>query len=358
MEAQILDVSSPLWIQTLQKLPHDIYQLPGYVLLEAERISAIPEAILIAEDEKLFFLPYLLRNCDQVFPEILVGDHFDIVSPYGYPGFLMSKAAENTPGFLDAAMNLAKQALHHKGVCSAFLRLHPILNQDIAALFQPNPFILCGETISIDLTLSEAQLWNHTRPDHRNKINRCQRLGLVARMVSCSEYLKEFTQIYMETMERVSATKGYLEFDYSYFARLHDLLGDALQLCIVEADNQIISAGLYTESCGIVQALFGGTKTEFLKHSPTSLETHHVRTWAKERGNQFLHLGGGLGSAKDRLYEFKAGFSRQSHPFYTLRLILNEQKYFTLTSLRAKLLNCQPETLLQSNFFPAYRSQI
>lgn len=358
MDLQVINVSSPLWMQSLQQIPHDIYQLPGYVFLEAERTHSIPEAILISEGEKLFFVPYLLRNCDGISPETWTIDCFDIISPYGYPGILISEAAANSPGFSDAAMNLTKQILKDRGVCSVFLRLHPTLNQNISNYFQSDLFTLTGETVSIDLSLSEAQLWNQTRPDHRNKINRCRRLGLTARMVSCKTHLEEFTTIYMETMSRVGATAGYLEFDYSYFSCLYNQLGNMLHLCVVEFEDQIISAGLYTEFCGIVQALFGGAKTEFLKQSPTSLETDYVRHWAKQRGNHVLHLGGGLGGSNDRLYEFKAGFSKQRHSFVTLRLIVDEEKYFDLVALRAKTLNCQPEMLLQSNFFPAYRSCI
>jgi hypothetical protein len=84
---------------------------------------------------------------------------------------------------------------------------------------------------------------------------------------------------------------------------------------------------------------------------------HFVRLWAKERGNEFLHLGGGVGGTKeDKLYVFKSGFSRQRHPFLTLRLITDEEKYLHLTHLRAKALNMQVDSLLNSSFFPAYRA--
>lgn len=81
----------------------------------------------------------------------------------------------------------------------------------------------------------------------------------------------------------------------------------------------------------------------------------YVRYWGKERGNKVLHLGGGVGSAKDSLYEFKAGFSKQSHSFITLSLVIDEKQYRYLVNLRAKGLSLLAEDLLQSNFFPAYR---
>jgi hypothetical protein len=359
MNPQIIDSSNPLWVQTLQVLSHDIYHLPGYATLEARRTQTIPEAIVITENDRILFAPYLLRRCDDILPEHLITeDLFDVVSPYGYPGILLSEAAIADPNFLDRALNLIKQVFQEKGVCSAFFRLHPILNQSFQELTVPETFTFTGETVSIDLTLSESELWHHTCKDHRNKINRCKRFGLTARMIPCTQNnIQIFTEIYLETMERVGAKREYLAFDYNYFAALSKTLEGMLYLNIVESeDQQITSAGLYTECHGIVQAIFGGTKTEFLKQSPTCLETDYVRSWAKARGNQFLHLGGGVGGSQDRLYRFKAGFSRQRYPFMTLRLITDHVKYHHLVELRAKALNTQPEVLFQSNFFPVYRS--
>jgi hypothetical protein len=42
-----------------------------------------------------------------------------------------------------------------------------------------------------------------------------------------------------------------------YFVGLSEALGENLHLCLVECDNQIISAGLYSEYNRIVQAHWG-----------------------------------------------------------------------------------------------------
>jgi hypothetical protein len=357
MDCHILDLSDPLWMQTLQAVPHDIYHLPGYLFVESQRTNAISEAILITDRECLFFVPYLLRNCDTLLPNELFTEYFDVVSPYGYPGFLLNESGWSTPGFADTALTLLKRVLREKGICSAFFRLHPILNQGIDSILQPETVTFNGETVSIDLTLSDAQLWNQTRSDHRNKINRCRREGMTARVVSCDEdSLQVLTDIYIETMSRVGAADGYLEFNYDYFLQLNSAIANTLYICLVESDRQIVSAGLYSECCGIVQAVFGGTKTEFLRYSPTTLETEQVKQWAKARGDRVLHLGGGLGGSKDRLYDFKAGFSKQRHSFLTARLIIDAERYADLTTRRAKTLNVSPDELLQSHFFPAYRA--
>lgn len=356
MKFQLINLSNPLWMQTLKTIQHDIYHLPEYIALEARRTQTNPEAILITEDEKLIFVPYLVRQCNDLFGQnLMTKEVFDIVSPYGYPGILWSEAATNTPKFIEQAINQLTEVLQTKGVCSAFFRLHPILNKSIQEVW--NSFFLqaTGETVSVNLSLSTAEIWQQTRPEHRNKINRCKRTGFKAKMVKFKPYIKEFIEIYEETMERVGAAKLYY-FGYNYFLELADALGARLHLCLVELDNQITCAGLFTECCGIVQYHLGGTKNQFLQQAPSKLMFDYVRFWAKERGNEVFHLGGGVGSAKDSLYHFKAGFSKQRHTFTTLRLITDEIKYRELVELRAKTLNTKAATLLTSSFFPAYRS--
>ncbi|ARV62590.1 FemAB family protein [Nostocales cyanobacterium HT-58-2] len=357
MNIQVIELENDLWLQTLQEIRHDFYHLPEYVYLESKRTNTIPEAILITEGEKKFFVPYLLRKCNDILPEeVKSADIFDVISPYGYPGILLNQAAINTPGFPDAALDAMKQEFHSRGICSAFFRLHPILNESFTKIFKAGTFTVNGETVSIDLRI--ANLWSQTRKGHRSTINKCKRLGMIAKIVPFQEYLDEFVAIYEETMTRVNATTGYYSFSSEYFNRMNDLLGGTLHLCIVEYEEQVACVGLYTECCGIVQSTLGGTRNHFVHLSPGSLETDYARYWAQERGNEFLHLGGGVGgSTEDSLYTFKSGFSQLSHKFLTLRLIINEEKYHHLVHLRAKLLEVTPSDLLQSGFFPAYRSR-
>lgn len=353
MSHQVIDLSNPLWLQTLKKIRHDIYHLPEYLDLESKRTKSTPEAILISDEEKVFFLPYLLRQCSDIGDQNLTTPEVDIVSPYGYPGILLNEAAASTPEFLDFAMNKLSHVLCNKQVCSAFLRLHPILNDGFNDC--NSDCQVSGATVSIDLRRAETEIWHQTRAEHRNKINKCKRAGFTARMVPFKQYINEFNAIYEETMTRVGAIKLYF-FGYEYFWHLKDALGEKLHLCIVERNEEITCAGLFTECCGIVQYHLGGTKNTFLRQAPSKLMFDHVRFWAKERGNEVFHLGGGVGGSKDSLYHFKAGFSKQRHTFLTLRLITDKRRYLHLVELRAKFLNTKVEKLLMTDFFPAYRS--
>ena len=354
MKIAVLSVDDTLWSATLSQLTHDVYHLPDYVALDAQRTKTLPQAFLLQENNKIFFAPYLLRSCSDII-DCLSSEVYDVISPYGYPGILMSDAAVENPEFPDFALQQFCHTLKELNVCSAFLRQHPILSNRFAKVFQSYPLSENGKTVSIDLTLDENQIWAKTRRGHQSTINKCMRLGLSARTVPINEYLDEFIAIYEETMNRVQAKDNYY-FGRDYFQGLLKL-GDQVHLGIVELEDKVVSACLFFESCGIVQAHLGGTKTEFLKQSPFNLLLHYMRLWAKARGNQYLHIGGGVGGKKDNLYTFKSGFSKQRHEFYTLRSVVDTERYHDLLQHRAKSINKSVEDLQRSQFFPAYRAE-
>ena len=353
MNIVTLDVQNPLWSATLAQLPHDVYHLPDYVALDAKRTETIPEAFLLQEDNKIFFAPYLLRSCSDILGTA-EAEIYDIISPYGYPGILMSQGALDNPEFPDFALQKFSSTLQERGVCSAFLRLHPILGEGFAKVFQSDRLSENGQTVSMDLTLDEGQIWAKTRRGHQSTINKCIRLGLKARTVPYAEYIDEFIAIYEETMNRVKAKDSYY-FSRDYFEGLLKL-EDKIHLGIVEQEEEIVCACLFFESCGIVQAHLGGTKSEFLKQSPFNLLLHQMRLWAKARGNKYLHIGGGVGGKKDNLYTFKSGFSKQRHEFFTLRSVVDPERYNDLLHFRAKAIDKSVAELKSTQFFPAYRA--
>lgn len=355
MTSEIIDTKNPLWQENLNLLRHDVYHLPQYVQIEAVRNDSLAQAFLFIDGDRIFFLPYLVRSCASIAK--LESDNppiFDVISPYGYPSLLLSESAKLDPEFANNAFNELKKAWKARGICSAFIRLHPILSKGFEDIFAPGTLTDNGETISMDLTLSVEEIWAHTRRGHQSTINKCKRIGFTGRMVALETHIDEFMEVYQETMQRVSAKEFYY-FDRHYLQELSKL-GDALHLCLVEQSGKVASACLFFECDRIIQAHLGGTKNEFLSQSPFCFLLDYVRYWAKERGNEYFHIGGGVGSNKDSVHRFKAGFSRQKHNFLTLRAIVDRQKYDSLVNYRSRALNVSPEQLEAANFFPAYRA--
>lgn len=346
MQIDVLTIDDPRWPHALSLLGHDFYHRPDYVRLDAARLEARPEAFLAEAGERRFFVPYLLRSCE--------GSQTiqDAISPYGYSGILLSEHGRDT-AFAADALAAFQQTLADGGVCSAFLRMHPILGAGFDTLFPPGTFVDSSETVAVDLQLEEDALWKNVRQGHQETIKKCRKLGYVARFVPPIEVLDEFTVLYEQTMDRVKAKDSYY-FSRAYFTALAAL--PDVHCCIIESDSIIAAACLFFECGGIVQAHLGGTRTEFLSKSPFHMTLHQATLWGKARGNRWLHLGGGVGGTNDTLLRFKAGFSPTRFHFLTARLITHPGHYRELVEARARTLNTPSETLLASSFFPAYRS--
>ena len=358
MDYKILDPNSIQWQKLLNSIAHDIYQLPEYLALEAKRTNSIPQAFLASDNGKIFFVSFLIRSCQNIID--LEPGIFDVISPYGYPGIILNQAAQKDSKFCISALEKFRYYLNEQNICSGFFRLHPILNENLQHIFAPNTFLNNGITVSVDLARSQEKIWQDTKYNHRQKIKRClNENSLTAKIIKFWQGIDIFCQLYNETMVRVGAKDSYYSFNYEYFQQMNSVMGDRLYLCLVKsALGEPASAVLYTGCGNIVQAAFAGNSNKFIQQSPGILAIDTIRWWAKDRGYKYFHLGGGVDGCRDGLYQFKAGFSRLRHYFYTLRLIIDQEKYDYLINSTAKSNNIAVAKLKDSTFFPAYRNPL
>lgn len=356
MDALHFEINDPRWREALGRIAHDFYHLPEYSALECATTPAQPRAFWCGDGEREVFLPYLLRSCASLFPGSALAERtHDAVSPYGYPGLLLSDAARQSPEFVQKAMQLLSETLRAQSVCSAFFRMNPLLSAGFAELFPANFFPVPSKTVGIDLTLDSAVIWKNIRDGHQWAIKKCKKLGFQARMVPLSENIEAFMDVYKETMDRVQARDSYY-FGREYFEKL-GAMPESVHYCIVDFEGTAAAACVFFECGGIVQAHLGGTKSAFLSKSPFQLALHHAMEWAKARGNRYFHLGGGVGGTDDRLLNFKRGFSDLTFLFFTLRMITNEEDYRALTALSAQAAGVPVEDRLRGEYFPVYRTR-
>jgi ribosomal protein S18 acetylase RimI-like enzyme len=338
LKGTLLDVDAPEWETALRAAQHDFYHLPAYAALSAVHEGGHPRALFVSDGERTMLLPLIIRA--------IPGGSIDATSPYGYPGPV--GIGTDDPAFLRVALVAGLHVLREAGLVSAFVRLHPLLNPLPPTAI--GTLVRHGETVSIDLTLPPEEQWAQTRLNHRRDITRAMRLGYIARMDEDWRHLDSFRHLYRATMSRRSAASFYY-FDDAYFDSLRQALGERLHLCVVEKDGIIAAAGLFVETNGIVQYHLSGTSDAFHQVQPTKLMMHFVRGWASDRGNQTLHLGGGVGGDNDSLLQFKFGFSPVHHTFATLRMVIDESEYGRLVAARDPML----DPGARSGFFPLYR---
>jgi hypothetical protein len=347
MELELLTPADHRWHAFVRYVPHDFYHLPGYVRLAAAQDGGQPEAVLITEGDSWFFLPYVIRDLAGVAKS---GGHLrDISSPYGYPCPLMREARA---GFLEAAIRRWVDAMRAHHTVTGFFRLHPLFPEHVEALRTFGILRQQGKTVAIDLTRSHEQIWRQVRQNHQRNIARSRQRGLTVTMACSAGAFAEFEVVYRESMERVGADEYYY-FPPSYFQELHRVLGESLWTCTARrCDGDAVASILLVECGPIVQYHLGGTRTAALALAPTKLLFDHAWRWAKARGRNFLHLGGGVGCAEDSLFYFKAGFSDRHLPFCTWRVVFLDDVYRSLEARRPEegLSTSRPE------FFPSYRA--
>ena len=359
MRCEFVGPDSSLWSRFLADSTHDFYHLPKYVALSArDRLCApdadgVPLAFHAEDDDGHRFLTVLVvrplpKSLESPSPQ------FDAITPYGYASPLVIHRGDvPIEQFVGEAIVGLCDGLRSRGIVGAFIRTHPTIPFPLEPLRNSGCLVQHGQTVYIDLTLPQEELWHQTRAGHRSEINRARKKGFTVEIQPDWNDFEEFFRAYTETMSRVSASEHYF-FSREYFAELRRSIGDVLHLAICHKDGVVTCGGIFSEVCGIVQYHLSGTTEEFHSQYPTKVMLDSVRTWAKERGNHTMHLGGGYGGSEDSLFLFKAGFSHLRAPFYTWRLISDPNTYQQLSrqwEARAGTPASPPE-----GFFPAYRA--
>jgi hypothetical protein len=338
-----------------QTTHYDFYHLPGYHALAEQ--SGEGTAILFGytEDEYVIALPLLLRAVEQVPGLEQSGKQWvDATSVYGYAGPLTSH--------LEVPQSVVRTFQHHLAnafrecnIVASFSRLHPLVPQQRGVLDAVGECVPIGQTVSIDLTLTVEQQRSQYKKGHRSDVNKLKRQGFTCVIDAAGDYLDEFIAIYHETMQRVNASDAYF-FDRAYFEGLLEALGPQqvyVVACLLE--QQVVCAGLFTLIHGIVQYHLSGSREGFGRIAPSKLMLDTVRLWATEQGAHVLHLGGGVGSREDSLFQFKAGFSDRRHPFEIWRWVVQPEIYQHLNTMRETWLVEHGLQFASSGFFPLYR---
>ncbi|PYE36715.1 GNAT family N-acetyltransferase [Psychrobacter fozii] len=330
------------WDKQISDYHFDVYHLSGWIAASAVVDKGMPQGIVAHYKDKKVFLPIIIREIDS--------EHWDATSTYGYGGPVMDKTL--TDAQLDLVLEGIRAFLFEKGCVSLFMRLHPIINKEW--LPTVGKALTHGLTLMSDLTKSEEEHWSETQNRHRRGIKKAMKMEVVTKIESLAkESAMVFSNIYKETMEHVNASQYYF-FDDNYFFNLFENLQDRILLITAYQDGKAIGSSIYTicRESGIMQFHLGGTLNAYTHLQPSKLITHVARNWGRENNYSLLHLGGGLGSNLDSLYEYKKGFSSQELLFKTYRLVVNSSKYAALIAN-----NWFTENDLSSDFFPLYRKE-
>ena len=318
----------------------DIYHSIEWLLLNKKLQEGEIYCIFLEDEKNCAFFPLIKREIEST-------PFFDLITPYGYGGVAFKKNTDTD--FKENIFELLRDCLSNTNCISVFLRLHPLLNNNV----KEGEFVFGnGVTLATKLNSSYPDLYNKYSSGHKYDLKKSKKNENIS-IVDDADFIffDNFIEIYLETMRYLQATDFYF-FDREYFYRMKGLLADKLKLVVVKFNEQVIGASLFMLDNGIIQYHLSGTTIDGKKYQPSKLILDYMIDWGISQGYNFLHLGGGVGGQQDALYKFKKGFTADEYSFYTVRLIINSTAYRQLC-LDLKFKDTEIDNI--SNFFPLYR---
>jgi serine/alanine adding enzyme len=338
LTVEALGVDDRRWDELVDAAAADVYYRPGYC--RAYEAAGHGRAIAVVTEGALF--PLLLR------PLPFGEEGFDAATPYGYGGILSTDADPVTKTDVHQLRDWCVTA----AVVSCLLRLHPLDGGpgQLAGVDEAELDIDIrehGPTTAIDLSrLQDGRLEGMSK-------GRKADLTIARRELEVSwsgeDALERFRSVYDDTMRRVGAGEFYL-FAPEYYRVLADGLGDRLGVAFALLDGEPVGGALFFAGPRFAHYHLSGTTDAGRELKAGTLLVHAGAEWARERGCELLHLGGGTGGA-DSLFAFKKSFGGETYTYAFATLVADRERYDALVARRAE--EPEPPT---PDFFPAYRA--
>ncbi len=326
------------WSQKIKNmLGFDFYHTFSYNNYYSNQGNNKPILFCFSEDSFEIVLPLILR-------EIPGTKYYDLTSCYGYAGPIVNN--KNIPNHVIVNfLNSFNNYLKNNNIITLFSRFHPSLQNEKYVLNLGLVDTL-GKTVFIDLKVNQTLQKKQYRKGVKSDLNILKKEGYQIYEDINKEYLSVFTEIYNENMLRVDAKSEYY-FNKVYYDTLLNSSDIDSRLYFVMKDNIKVATAIFVFTDSIIQYHLSGTRERFLKNSPIRLLIDYIREYGSIHGYSELHLGGGLGSNEDSLFQFKTGFSKQYHEFKVWKYVVNNDVYEKLNTERC--------FNLETNYFPKYR---
>ena len=292
----------------------DIYYTEEYVKLYE---TSVDKALCIIYEDNGFvmLMPFLQRKIDSF---------FDFETPYGYGGPIFNQDCKTS---INKALIAMCNYFHDNTYIAGFVRFHPLLG-NANKCNEVIPVLDDRQTIAIDTSLSEEEIWNtEINTKNRNTIRRAQKARLLFEADQKFHYLKNFIELYNRTMQRLSADEFYF-FSEKYYYDFSESLSNNSFLGVVKYENKIIAAAIFMYNQCYGHYHLSGSDKDFQNLSPNNLLLFEAAKELKRRGIKKFHLGGGSDSdPKNSLLEFKSRFGKEHCQFSIGKLIFNESAY-------------------------------
>lgn len=329
------------WTKLVNRFEHDLYHTWDFHSLSHMNNEGVPVLFSLEYDSNTIVFPLLER-------EVPGEDKKDLISVYGYPGPLFSVDNTQTQNLL---LNKLFEKIAELGYVSLFSRMHPIINKN--AIEHSTSL---GDIVYFDFEDNIDDIYAAMRKVHRRDIRKLKisELALKIHRHVSSEHISEFKHIYNLTMDKLDAD-DYYYFDQGFYEKMFASDGFQASLYTVYSEDKAIASAIMIQTDTFGEYHLSGTLPEFYREHPMKLILGCAMEEMHSMGLKYFILGGGVGSTRDSLFDFKYGFTRRSTSFSIMKKVFDQIIYNKLSEKHFKALNMNAESIEQVNYFPLYR---
>lgn len=335
------------WNRAVRKLEtYDVFYLNEYARAFMQENEENGEPVLIVyNNDKDYAINVVFRRDigkDEMFKgHIEEGKYFDLISPYGYGGFVGH--ISNYEMLNQSYQEYCEQ----RGYISEFVRFE--LFGDYYKYF-PGEVEVRTHNVVRTLTMPMDSIWMDFRQKVRKNVKRALSNNLEIIIDEQGEYLDDFLKVYYGTMKRTHAESAFF-FSKSFFETINEMQGNYVYFHVSDGEK-VISTELVLCGAETCYSYLGGTDSDYFELRPNDLLKYEIIKWAKNKGFKHFVLGGGYGS-DDGIFQYKTFLAPNGIvDFHIGRRILDANVYQELVALRTSL----SQRPLNDKFFPAYRS--
>ena len=337
------------WLQFWESTPEqELVAHPEYVKLFASKSDSSLCAIFNSDDGLIMF-PLILRSINAEKWAQDINQIFDITGPYGYAGpFCWGK-----PDYKIFWKEFDRWA-NQNNVVSLFVRFSLFPEQLVPFNREVK---VNSKHIVLDLDSNIEQIWMNYKHKVRNKFKRSSKFGLDIQIDFEGKCLKNFIEVYYETLNRRNAADRYY-FKESFFLHLVNQLKGHFIFFNVLRNDMILASNLVLKSRNFLYSFLGGTVLEGLKYGATDFLKHNIIKWGVENKYKAFILGGGY-VEDDGIYQFKKAFAPEGiKPCIIGTWVYDPATYKDLINIRKRWERAEHNNDWSPNkgFFPLYRS--
>jgi hypothetical protein len=335
-------VDAKRWAALVESSPTpDVYYLPEYARATAEIELTEPLALIAGAPSCRMLAPLLLRRKSATSSGSST-EWLDASTPYGYGGLLSLSTSHSVhPEYFRHFVDQLNSWCSDRNVVCCIIRLHPLIGQE--DWFEPADrwrdwLQLHSRGATSSVVLSD---WNNIldqpaslRRDRRADMRLAGRTLRVTWSTGDDDdaelKLDIFSTLYDELIHR-NAAESFYRFPQRYFAQLRRL-GARLGIALAWYGVEPVGGNLFLAGPRYAHGHLAATNDVGRKYGASTFLIVEGARWARRRGCELLHLGGGM-TPGDLLEDFKRSFGGTSHVYSYVTFILDHKRFDEISRL-------------------------